>query len=676
MTAPATAARQLLRLRQQIAHHDYRYYVLDAPAIPDAEYDLLMQALRALESAHPELVTSDSPTQRVGGTPVPGFAPVHHGVPMLSLDNAFGEEDLRAFDRRVRERLGREDAVIEYTAEPKLDGLAVSLTYADGVLQRAATRGDGTTGEDVTANVRTIRAVPLRLAAPAPGQVEVRGEVYMPVAGFEQLNARAIGRGDRTFVNPRNAAAGSLRQLDARVTAGRPLQVFFYGFGAWSGGEPPPSQMALLQVLREWGLRTCPEVQLVRGVEGCLAYYQSLAARRAHLPYQIDGVVYKVNARVDQQRLGSAARAPRWALAHKFPADEALATLRDVEFQVGRSGVLTPVARLEPVRVGGATLSNATLHNMDEIERKDVRIGDTVVVRRAGDVIPEIVRVILERRPAQARRIELPSHCPVCGSAVVRGAGAAAARCLGGFSCSAQRRESLRHFASRTALDIEGLGERLVGQLVEQGLVSGPADLYSLAAEQLVGLEHMGEKSAANLLAAIDASRHTTLDRLLFGLGIPDVGESTARSLAGHFGSLDALAEAPLEALQQVPDVGPVIAASVHGFFRSPAHRRELQRLRAAGLVWPEHAPPAAEEPGPLHGLTIVLTGTLAGQTRESASERLRALGAKVATSVSARTSYLVAGAEAGSKLERARALGVRVLEEAGLGELLAGRRP
>ena len=675
MTASAEAARRAAELRRAIAHHDHRYYVLDDPEIPDAEYDRLMQALRALEAEHPGLVSADSPTQRVSGTPVPAFEPVRHGVPMLSLDNAFSEEDLRNFDRRVRERLGL-DSTVEYAAEPKLDGLAVSLTYEGGVLLRAATRGDGATGEDVTANVRTIRAVPLRLASAPPRRVEVRGEVFMPFKGFERLNARALERGEKTFVNPRNAAAGSLRQLDARVTAARPLDVFFYGVGEWVGGEPPARHATLLGVLRAWGLKTCPEARVVRGAEGCIAYYESMGARRAHLPYQIDGVVYKVDARADQERLGSVARAPRWALAHKFPADEAFAVLRDVDFQVGRTGVLTPVARLEPVRVGGATVSNATLHNMDEIERKDVHIGDTVVVRRAGDVIPEIVRVVAERRPPHAQRIELPHRCPVCGSEVVRPAGEAAARCIGGFSCAAQRKESLRHFASRHALDIEGLGDKLVDQLVERGLVSGPADLYALEAAQLCALERMGEKSATNLVAAIAASRRTTLARLLFGLGIPDVGESTARALAEHFGSLEALAAASIEALLDVPDVGPAIAASVQGFFRSAAHRRELERLRNAGLAWPEHAPRPAAAQGPLHGLCIVLSGTLQGLTREAASERLRGLGARVSGSVSAKTSYLIAGAEAGSKLDKARALGVRVLGEAGLEELLAGRRP
>jgi DNA ligase (NAD+) len=676
VTAHQDAGRRAQWLRAQIAHHDHRYYVLDDPEISDADYDRLMQELRALEAAHPQIITPDSPTQRVSGTPVAAFQPVTHGVPMLSLDNGFSEEDLRAFDRRVRERLGV-DGEIEYAAEPKLDGLAVSLTYEHGVLQRAATRGDGATGEDVTANIRTIRAVPLHLTGPAPKVVEVRGEVFMPFRGFERLNARVVARGDKPFVNPRNAAAGSLRQLDARITAERPLDVFFYGVGRWSEGEEPASHARLLQLLRGWGLKTCPEAGVVTGIQGCLDYYGELGARRAKLPYQIDGVVYKVNARPDQERLGYIARAPRWALAHKFPADEALATLRDVEFQVGRTGVLTPVARLEPVMVGGATVSNATLHNMDEIERKDVRIGDTVVVRRAGDVIPEIVRVLPERRPHGARAVRLPAHCPVCGSPVVRTEGEAAARCVGGFSCPAQRKESLRHFASRRALDIEGLGDKLVDQLVERDLVRAPSDLYALDAAQLAGLERMGEKSAANLVEAIGSSRRTTLPRLLHALGIADVGEATAQALAGHFGGLDALAGASLEQLQEVPDIGPAIAASVHGFFHTAAHRRELERLKQAGLVWPEQpARAGAAAPRPLSGLTIVLTGTLSGYTREEAGEQLRALGAKVAGSVSAKTSYVVAGAEAGSKLDKARALGVPVLDEAGLGVLLAGRKP
>ena len=564
------AAARALALRTQIARHDYRYYVLDDPEVPDAEYDRLMGALRALEAAHPELVSADSPTQRVGGAPSAGFAEVRHIVPMLSLDNAFTEAEVFDFDRRVRERLGT-DGEIQYCAEPKLDGLAVSLRYEQGVLARAATRGDGTSGEDVTANVRTIRSVPLRLSGAAPEELEVRGEVFMPFAGFQRLNAAATAAGEKLFVNPRNAAAGALRQLDPRISATRPLAVFFYAAGAWRGATEPETQQQLLAQLSAWGLRTNPETRVVRGVEGCLDFYRGLAERRSALPYQIDGVVYKVNRRADQQLLGQVSRAPRWAVAHKFPADEALTVLREVEFQVGRTGVLTPVARLEPVMVGGALVSNATLHNMDEIERKDVRCGDTVVIRRAGDVIPELVRVLTERRPADARRIELPTQCPVCGSPVLRVAEEAAARCSGGFNCAAQRKEALRHFASRRAMDIEGLGEKLIDQLVDRGRIATPADLYTLSAAELAELERMGEKSAARVLAALERSKHTSLTRFLYALGIRDVGEATAAALADHFGTLAAIQSATLERILDVPDVGPVIAAQIQAFFTSPA---------------------------------------------------------------------------------------------------------
>ena len=668
------AAARATALRAEIARHDHRYYVLDDPELPDAEYDRLMLELRTLESAHPELVGSDSPTQRVAGAPRAEFAEVRHAVPMLSLDNAFAEAEVIEFDRRVRERLGNPEQV-EYCAEPKLDGLAVSLRYEHGLLAHAATRGDGTTGEDVTTNVRTLRSVPLRLNGTAPADLEVRGEVFMPYAGFRRLNAVAAAAGDKLFVNPRNAAAGALRQLDPAVTARRPLTVFFYGVGLWRGGEEPAGHRQLLQQLADWGLRVNPETRVVNGVQGCLDYYRALAARRQRLPYQIDGVVYKVNARVDQQTLGQVSRAPRWALAHKFPADEALTILREVEFQVGRSGVLTPVARLEPVMVGGALVSNATLHNMDEIERKDVRCGDTVVIRRAGDVIPELVRVLTERRPADARRIELPASCPVCGSPVLKSEDQAAARCSGGFNCAAQRKEALRHFASRRALDIEGLGDKLIDQLVERGSVATPADLYALRLEELAALERMGEKSAANVLTALERSKHTTLPRFLHALGIRDVGEATAGALALHFGTLAALRSASVEQILEVPDVGPVIAAHVQAFFATPANRAIVDRLIAAGLNWPESAP-APRVGGALDGITVVLTGTLASMTRENAATALQALGAKVSGSVSKRTSYVVAGAEAGSKLARARELGVAVLDETGLAQLLRGERP
>jgi DNA ligase (NAD+) len=667
-------AARVRALREQIARHDYRYYVLDDPEVPDAEYDRLMSELRALEAAHPELIVPDSPTQRVSGTASAGFAEVTHIVPMLSLDNAFEAADVQDFDRRVRERLGRDEAV-DYCAEPKLDGLAVSLRYERGRLVCAATRGDGTTGEDVTANVRTMRSIPLRLPDTAPTQLEARGEVYMPLAGFQRLNARAAAAGEKLFVNPRNAAAGALRQLDARVTAGRPLAVFFYGAGAWHGAAEPASQQQLLAQFSAWGLRTNPEVRVVSGAAGCLDYYQALAARRAGLSYQIDGVVYKVNRLAEQQALGQVSRAPRWAIAHKFPADEALTTLREVEFQVGRTGVLTPVARLEPVLVGGASVSNATLHNMDEIERKDVHCGDTVIIRRAGDVIPELVRVLPERRPRGARRVLLPAHCPVCGSPVLRVAGEAAARCSGGFNCPAQRKEALRHFASRRALDIEGLGDKLIDQLVDRSLVATPDDLYALRLEDLAALDRMGEKSAAKVLGALERSKRTTLPRLLHGLGIRDVGEATAAALAAHFGTLAALQAASEAQILEVPDVGPVVAAHLRAFFASAKNRAVIGRLRAAGLSWPEGAP-TARGARALDGITVVLTGALERGTREKASAALQALGARVSSAVSKRTTYLVAGAEPGSKLTRARELGVTVLDESGLERLLRGELP
>ena len=671
---PATR-RQVAGLRELIHQYDYRYYVLDDPSVPDAEYDRRMRELRELEAQYPELVTPDSPTQRVSGQVAVGFAAVRHSVPMLSLDNAFSDEDIVAFDRRVRERLQRDERPIEYCAEPKLDGLAVSLTYRAGRLLVAATRGDGSSGEDITPNVRTMRTVPLTLRGKVPDEIEVRGEVFMPLAGFERMNAAAAKAGEKVFANPRNAAAGSLRQLDARITAARPLQAFFYAVGYWKGGPATPdSQTGLLRQLADWGLRTNPEVRAVSAAAGCIEYFHRIGARRAALPYQIDGVVYKVNSRADQEALGYLSRAPRWAIAHKFPADEALTTLRAIEFQVGRTGVLTPVARLEPVQLAGVTVSNATLHNMDEVERKDVHVGDTVVVRRAGDVIPEIVCVLPERRPKHARRPQLPATCPICHSAVVRADNQAAARCTGGFSCPAQRKEALRHFASRRALDIEGLGEKLIDQLVEQDLLRTPGDIYELDASQLVTLSRMGEKSAANLVTAIERSKATTLARLLYGLGIAGVGESTARTLADHFGSLAALERASGEEILEVADIGPVIAASVHGFFNDARHRAEVTRLRALGLHWPEH-PPAAGSGKitlPLSGLTVVLTGTLARLSRDQAAERLTALGAKVSASVSKNTSYVIAGADAGSKLARAEQLGVEVLDERGLEGLLA----
>ena len=671
MTAGVRA--RLEALRAEIARHDYRYYVRDDPEIPDAEYDKLMAELKRLEAAHPELVTPDSPTQRVAGAPSGEFGEVVHEVPMLSLDNGFTDEDVMAFDRRARERLGVQGA-LDYFAEPKLDGLAVTLVFHEGLFERAATRGDGFKGEDVTANVRTIRACPLRLRGKAPRMLEVRGEVFMPIAGFERLNREAQGRGERTFVNPRNAAAGSLRQLDPRITAARPLRVYFYGLGLVSGWQPPETQSRLIEALQAWGLPVCPHSERVRGAEGCLEYYRQMGRRRASLPYQIDGVVFKVDRRADQERLGFVSRAPRWALAQKFPAEEAMTRVRAIEFQVGRTGALTPVARLEPVFVGGVTVSNVTLHNFDEVRRKDVREGDTVVVRRAGDVIPELVRVIVERRGhPEPGRVALPKTCPVCHSAVIKPEGEAVARCTGAFSCPAQRQEAIRHFASRRAMDIEGLGEKLIEQLVDGGIVSSPADLYTLTVEQLAGLERMGEKSAANLKAAIDRSKRTTLPRLLYALGIREVGEATALALARHFGDLDSLISASEDEIQRVPDVGPVVAAHVAAFFASREHRRVIERLKEAGLAWP----PLERLSGdlPLSGQTFVLTGTLEGLTREQAGEALIALGAKVAGSVSKKTRYVVAGADPGSKLEKARELGIEVLDEQALKRLLARHR-
>ncbi|HVH82833.1 MAG TPA: NAD-dependent DNA ligase LigA, partial [Steroidobacteraceae bacterium] len=591
---PGPAARAA-ELREQLKQHDYRYYVLDDPTVPDAEYDRLMAELRALEAAHPELVTPDSPTQRVSGAPSAAFGEVVHAVPMLSLDNAFSEEDVAAFDRRIHERLGTHGE-LDYVAEPKLDGLAIAVLYRAGQLKQAATRGDGVTGEDVTANMRTLRSVPHRLLGDAAPLIEVRGEVFMPLKGFERMNARARERGEKVFVNPRNAAAGSLRQLDPRVSASRPLDAFFYGLGALEGAPLPKGQAELLAWLRSLGLPVSPDAHPVRGVAGCLSYYRGMGARRAALPYQIDGVVYKPESRADQERLGFISRAPRWTIAHKFPAEEALTLVRGVEFNVGRTGALTPIARLEPVFVGGVTVSNVTLHNIDEVHRKDVRVGDTVVVRRAGDVIPELVSVVLDKRPMsparpgepQSPQVELPARCPVCDSLVLRVEGEAVARCTGGFTCRAQRQEALRHFASRRALDIEGLGDKVVEQLVERQLVRSPADLYTLTVAQLAELERMGEKSAENLVAAIHKSRETTLPRLLYELGIREVGEATALALARHFGTLEALMKASAEEIQQVEDVGPVVAAHVATFFASDDHINVIKALRKEGVKWPE----------------------------------------------------------------------------------------
>ncbi|HEY4366037.1 MAG TPA: NAD-dependent DNA ligase LigA [Steroidobacteraceae bacterium] len=674
MSVPASAKARAAELRAQIDQNNYRYYVLDAPEISDAAYDRLMQELQKLEAAHPQLVTADSPTQRVGAIAVGELAEVMHTTPMLSLDNAFTEEDLVNFDRRVRERL-EDVASIEYAAEPKLDGLAVSFRYESGKLKLAATRGDGMRGEDVTHNVRTIKAVPLQLRGKVPEVLEVRGEVFMRIAGFKAMNERALERGEKTFVNPRNAAAGSLRQLDPRLTASRPLDAFFYALGEVSGWKVPPRHSEVLEQLREWGLKVSPLVKVVEGAAGCLEYYREVGKQRPTLPYEIDGVVYKVNKLSQQRELGFVSRAPRWAIAHKFPAHEENTVVRDVEFQVGRTGALTPVARLEPTFVGGVTVSNATLHNMDEVRRKDVRIGDTVVIRRAGDVIPEIVKVILEKRPDDARAVELPAKCPVCGSDVEQVEGEAVARCSGGLICAAQRKEALRHFASRRAMDIDGLGAKIIDQLVDHPdeaiRVHSPADLYRLTSDQLAGLERMAEKSAANLHAALEHSKHPALARFLYALGIRDVGEATAAALAAHFGSMTALEKADEAAIQQVPDVGPVVAAHVYHFLQQPRNRKVIEELRQRGVRWQEHEPRASAGEGVLTGKTFVLTGSLESMSRDQAADRIVALGGKVSGSVSKKTSYVVAGAEPGSKLAKAQELGVEVLDEAGLLKLL-----
>ena len=671
--AGTAAAVRVAELRKQLEHHNYRYYVLDDPEIPDVEYDRIFRELHALEEAHPELRSEDSPTRRVGGAPVAGFRQVRHLVPMLSLDNAFSADELIAFDKRIRDRLKSEDAV-EYSAETKLDGTAVNLLYEEGRLVQAATRGDGETGEDISHNIRTIESIPLKLRGRShPARLEVRGEVYMPKAGFAALNARLAGEGLKTFVNPRNAAAGTLRQLDPKIAAARPLEFFAYGVGYFDDGALPERHSEILQLLKKWGIRASPLTRLVQSAEGCQVYYDEIAAKRDSLPYEIDGIVLKVD-RVDLQRaLGFVSRAPRWAIAFKFPAQEVTTVLRGIDFQVGRTGALTPVARLDPVFVGGVTVSNATLHNIDEIERKDVRVGDTIIVRRAGDVIPEVVRVVLERRSGRPRRVNLPEKCPVCGSDVVRPEGQAVARCSGGLICPAQRKEKLRHFASRRAMDIEGLGAKMVEQLVEKGVnghpVRTPADLYAITVDDLAGLERMAEKSARNLVAAIERSKSTTLPRFLFALGIPEVGEVTAANLARYFGDIDKLAQAEQGELEAVPDVGPVVAKHVHEFFRQSENLKVIDALRKQGVHWPVEE--AQMDHLPLQAKTFVLTGTLESMTRDEARARIESLGGKVTSNVSARTDYLVVGKDPGSKLSKARQLDVAVLDEAGLLNIL-----
>ena len=676
------AAERAAALRREIEKHNHAYYVLDAPTVPDAEYDRLFRELQAIEAAYPELVPPDSPTRRVGGTPLSAFATVRHGVPMLSIRTETDTEasGAMAFDARIRRELelGEHDAAIDYAAELKFDGLAISLRYEGGILVQAATRGDGETGEDVTQNVRTIRPIPLRLAGRAPPLIEVRGEAYMSRADFERYNERQRSAGKATLVNPRNGAAGSIRQLDPALCAARPLSFYAYGLGETRGWEIPTTHSGVLDALAAFGLPVCEHRAVVTGAPGLIDFHARIREMRDTLPFDIDGVVYKVNSRALQQRLGFVTREPRWAVAHKYPAEEMMTRVEAIEVQVGRTGAITPVARLTPVFVGGVTVTNATLHNEAEARRKDVRVGDTVVVRRAGDVIPEVVSVVMERRPTKDLpggepvhpRFELPQHCPVCGSAVERPEDEAIARCTGGLICPAQRKQALLHFAGRRAMDIEGLGDKLVEQLVDNAVVKTPADLYKLGLLAMVNLERMAEKSASNLLAAIAGSKETTLARFIFALGIRNVGEATAKDLARHFGRLDALMAADTEQLQRVPDVGPVVAASIARFFAEPHNVEVIEQLRAAGVHWPEGVPAAAVS-SPIAGKTFVLTGTLPSLTRDAAREMIEALGGKVAGSVSKKTDYVVAGAEAGSKLDKAQALGLVILDETQFRELI-----
>jgi DNA ligase (NAD+) len=696
MAADARTRERVDALRELLHHHAHQYYVLDAPEIPDAEYDKLFRELQELEARHPELATPDSPTQRVGGQALEGFAKVRHRVPMLSIrtETDIEASGARNFDARVRRELGlaESDPPIGYVAELKFDGLAINLRYEDGVLVQAATRGDGEIGEDVTQNIRTIGQIPLKLAStgqrsrrvapPVPPVLEVRGEVYLRRDDFERLNELqrekiAKGaKGEKTFVNPRNAAAGAVRQLDPAIARQRPLSFYAYGWGEITppeqGGPAFATHHEVLQALGAWGFPVSDRTKLATGPDELVAYHQAIGRERDQLPFDIDGVVYKVDSLALQQRLGFVTREPRWAVAHKFPAQEQLTTVEAIEVQVGRTGKLTPVAKLAPVFVGGVTVTNATLHNEDEARRKDVRIGDTVIVRRAGDVIPEVVAVVPEKRRAHAKVFTMPAHCPVCGSAAVREEGEVDHRCTGGLFCAAQRKFSILHFAQRRAMDIEGLGEKLVDQLVEGQVIRTVADLYRLGLVGLTSLERMGEKSAQNLLAALEQSKHTTLPRFLYGLGIRHVGEATAKDLARHFGRLDAIMEASVEQLLEVPDVGPVVAESIHTFFQQAHNREVVEQLRACGVTW-EEGEPATRAPKPLAGKTIVLTGTLPTLSRDEAKDLLEAAGAKVAGSVSKKTDYVIAGAEAGSKLDKARELGVAVLDEDGLRALLGG---
>ncbi|MDH5369660.1 MAG: NAD-dependent DNA ligase LigA [Gammaproteobacteria bacterium] len=657
-------------LREEINSHNYSYYVLDNPEVPDSEYDRLLRELNELEQQYPELITVDSPTQRVGATPLDSFSEVNHEIPMLSLGNAFSEQDMDDFDRRIRE--GVEDDNVEYAAEPKLDGLAISLLYRNGVLERAATRGDGRTGEDVTLNVRTIDAIPLKLhGKDFPALIEIRGEVVMPKAGFDKLNQQQLEKGEKPFVNPRNAAAGSLRQLDPKITATRPLSFYSYGIGLIEGMSLPDNHSDMMANLKSWGLRINPESKVVIGAKGCHAYYEMLATKRNDLPDEIDGIVYKVNNIKFQNKLGFVSRAPRWAIARKFPAQEEMTKLIAIDIQVGRTGALTPVARLEPVFVGGVTVSNATLHNQDEIDRLDVRVGDSVIVRRAGDVIPQIVSVVKSKREGKPHRFHLPDTCPVCGSETARFDDEAVTFCTGGLYCEAQRKEAIKHFASRRAMNVDGLGDKLVEQLVDEGLINTIADLYQLDFERLIQLDRMAEKSAKNLIASLETSKKTTLARFIFSLGIHSVGETTAQTLANHFTTLDNLIDADEEKLLAVPDVGPIVAGNVITFFKQAHNLDVVTQLLAAGINWPEITKKSSNEQ-PLAGKTFVVTGTLETMGRNDAKSALIELGAKVSGSVSKKTDYVVVGENPGSKATKALDLGITILNENEFIKLLA----
>ena len=659
--------KELEILRNSILEHDYAYYVLADPTIPDAEYDRLLQKLKKLEGENPQLVTEDSPTQRVGISPVEEFAEINHLVPMLSLDNAFHEQDLINFDTRITERLqklGKVKENIEYVAEPKLDGAAVSLRYIDGSLALAATRGNGNSGEDITHNVRTIASVPLRLRGENPPKLlEVRGEVFMPKDGFIRYNKLALLNGEKPFMNPRNAAAGSLRQLDPSVTANRPLEIFFYGMGQFDGFERPDTHSGVLELLYSFGLKICPDWQIVVSVSDCLKYYNFMEKKRESLPYEIDGIVFKTNSILKQELMGSSSRAPRWAIAHKFPAQEELTIVESIDFQVGRTGALTPVARLKPVFVGGANVSNATLHNIDELVRKDVRIGDTVIIRRAGDVIPEVVKIVKQSSTKRGKKIDLPKRCPICESEVVRIEGEAAARCVGGLICDAQRKESIYHFSSRNALDIEGLGIKLIQQLVDNKLVNNPADIYQLTVEQLSKLERMGKKSAENIVKNIEKSKATSFGRFLYALGIREVGEVTAQSIAAHYETLENLMGEEGKDLCEVPDIGPIVAKNIQDFFANPRNQKMVYKLLDAGIHWSKSRSikPKRTE---LTGKTVVLTGSLSSMTRDEAKQNLHQMGAKVRNNVSKSSDLVIVGDNPGSKAEKAKNLGIKIISE------------